>query len=81
MAKEYGNPSPRARRAWKLPDLGLCRAIRFGASDHMIYCLRDDAGNCRYALRFGSGFFCHHPKRAEIVAHTSTTAGDGFKIQ
>ncbi len=38
----------------------------------MIYCLGENADNCRYSLHFGSRFFCHHPNRAEIVTRTRT---------
>lgn len=56
---------------WQVPDCAFCRAIRFGGEDDMVYCLMEDAHRCGYALRFGSGFFCHHPKRGEIMAQTT----------
>jgi hypothetical protein len=41
----------------------------------MIYCLMEEAQDCGYALRFGSGYFCHHPRRCEIVVRTKVKAG------
>lgn len=50
--------------------------MRFNHDDDMIFCLRDDVRDCGYAFRFGSGFFCHHPKRGEIVAQTNAHSGE-----
>ena len=73
MAKTAGNQSKRPQ-TWRMPDLAFCRAMRFGQGDDMVYCMNEDADNCGYALRFGSGFFCHHPRRGEIVARTKAKA-------
>ena len=52
------------------PNLPACRAIRIGNGAAMVYCMGDNAANCGYSLRFGSGFFCYHPKQNEIVTRT-----------
>jgi hypothetical protein len=75
MAKKAGNQS-QCPRSWRLPNLAFCRALRFGQSDDMVYCMNENADTCGYALRFGSGFFCHHPKRGEIVARTKAKADE-----
>jgi hypothetical protein len=62
----------RPRQSSLPSEISVCRAIRFGGDDGLIYCLQAEAGRCGYALRFGSGYFCHHPKRLEIVARTKT---------
>ncbi len=58
---------------WRVPEIANCRAMRFGANDDIVYCLRDDARSCGYALAFGPTFLCLHPKRGEIVAQTLTS--------
>lgn len=69
MSELESNQLERRQRC-SAPDVTTCRAMRVGKNDDMVYCLRDDAANCGYALRFGSGFFCYHPKQREIVTRT-----------
>ena len=69
MAKR-GEFQSRPCPTWQVPNITDCRALRFGSDDDMAYCLREDAHRCSYALRIGSGYFCHHPRRREIVART-----------
>ena len=43
------------------PDLGQCRVASIG-SDTYVECLCAGPNDCRYALPFGYGFLCQHPK-------------------
>ncbi len=69
MATRSGN-EPVGEPTWRVPDIANCRAVRFGLNDDIVYCLRDNARSCGYALAFGRSFLCLHPKRGEIVART-----------
>jgi len=73
MAKKASKQSARRQSGSGL-DIAVCRAMRFDHDDEMVYCLLENVRNCDFALRFGSGFFCHHPKRGEIVARTKAQA-------
>jgi len=46
--------------------------MRVGKGADMVYCLRRNAADCGYALPFGSGFFCYHPRQNEIVTRTKS---------
>jgi hypothetical protein len=61
-------PEP-GRQTWSSPNVGFCRARRFGVSD-VVFCLMDDGHNCGFAIRFGQGVFCRHPDREKIIART-----------
>lgn len=71
MLKNFCIHSERLR-SFRAPDLPACRAMRVGKGADMVYCLRRDASDCGYALRFGSGFFCYHPRQNEIVTRTKS---------
>jgi len=45
-------------RAHDFPDPSACRTLYI--SKYYWQCLTRDAGDCRYALRFGSERFCKH---------------------
>lgn len=45
-----------------------CSAKELGAGD-LVDCLVENPV-CRWALAFGYGHFCHHPRRSEIVSRT-----------
>lgn len=55
------------------PDVDLCAAKDTGAGD-LVDCLA--AHPCRWALPFGHGRFCRHPRSGEIVTLTATRKGD-----
>ena len=65
--KDRSRPEPKPARTF--PDVAICRAKPSGFGDYAD-CLVDDPRSCRYALSFGDGYLCRHPKRAEIVART-----------
>lgn len=54
----------------ELPDLASCRGDHI--ADGLVACLVKTAANCPYALRFGYGYFCQHPQRLKIAAHSKT---------
>ncbi len=47
-------------------DAETCRARDLGI-DNLVECLVKDP-TCNYAISFGTGFFCDHPRRKEIAA-------------
>ena len=60
-----------SEQTWRVPDIATCRAARLGHGDEIIYCLMENAQTCGFSLRLGAGFLCLHPKRRQIVAHTT----------
>lgn len=62
-------------QTWRVPDIATCRAVRFGHGDEIIYCLMENSQTCGFSLRLGGAFLCLHPKRREIVAHTTFEPG------
>jgi hypothetical protein len=52
-----------------LPDLAICRARTVRLTDYAD-CLVEKPFECPYALSFGYGVLCRHPRRDEIVART-----------
>jgi len=52
----------------KLPDPAVCRARQI--HDELVECFVEQAVECKYALRYGFGWFCRHPQRHGIVART-----------
>ena len=62
--------------ARRLPDAALCRVRKsFG---EYYDCLVSDPGSCRYALSYGSSFFCLSPLvRAKAAAKDSPSSGSG----
>jgi len=65
MSTTSSEPGPER----KLPDPAICRAKRAGFGDYAD-CLVHLPVECGYALRFGEGYFCQHPQRADIIART-----------
>jgi hypothetical protein len=53
-----------------LPFSKNCRAKLIGISTVALECLVPAPQNCGCALRFGNAYFCFHPNRWEIAAHT-----------
>lgn len=51
-----------------LPDLAACRALRVLPT--LVECLVMKGHLCPYSTPFGSGLFCEHPERDQIVART-----------
>jgi hypothetical protein len=64
----------RLSAARNLPDVSVCRAEPAGFADY-VDCRVEHAFQCRYALRFGHGFFCQHPQRNEMARRTPASVG------
>jgi hypothetical protein len=62
-----------------LPDSENCRAKGFSSSDYeLVNCLVEHP-LCNFALHFGSGLLCRHPRRKEIVERTKAMLDDSAK--
>ena len=46
-----------------------CRAVNIGVSG-FAECLCEGPNNCAFALPFGYGFLCQHPRMSEIIENT-----------
>lgn len=56
--------------AGKVFEIEKCRAKENGAGD-LVDCLAlEQVHLCGYSLAFGSGYFCKHPRRDEIIENT-----------
>lgn len=53
----------------KLPDMESCRAKKVTDDYELVDCLIEHP-LCKFALAFGYGYFCRHPRRREIVERT-----------
>jgi hypothetical protein len=53
-----------------LPDVENCRAKRVTYDYELVDCLIEHP-LCEFALAFGYGYFCRHPRRKEIVERTA----------
>jgi len=63
---EPNNDKPRLR---VLPDPAICRARLYGVGV-LVDCLVDHPRECKFALSFGTVFFCQRPDRHQIAART-----------
>lgn len=63
----FTRPHPDPDR--KLPDPAICRAHQINYTN-LYGCLVNEPVDCKYALKFGGGFLCRHPERAQIAANT-----------
>ena len=68
---EKPNP-PVASREPKsdLPFPETCRARSLWSINESAECLVPPPQHCEYVLSYGSHFYCHHPRREEIVIRT-----------
>ena len=57
-----------------LPHWTICRARDINLAGFAECCVSQPWG-CRYAIGFGNGYFCKHPRREEIIAKTLNEAG------
>lgn len=59
-----------------LPDSKTCQAKQTTCLDYeLVDCLIEHP-MCRFALSFGFGYFCQHPRRKEIVERTKASPKD-----
>jgi len=70
MNGEAFNNSKQSGVKPELRDPAVCRARQI--HDDLVECLVEQAVECKYALRYGFGWFCRHPQRHEIVSRTKT---------
>ena len=70
MAGESGGEFHTLR---KLPNPAVCRGEIVGA--RLVECLVEGPEDCPHALAYGCGFFCLHPQRKRIAAHTEGKGG------
>jgi len=54
--------------ASKVFETEICRVKATGAGD-LVDCLMEKARFCQFALPFGYGYFCQHPRRNEFVEY------------
>ena len=47
----------------RLPDPEICRTRHLGPSLDLSKCLVENSNGCVYAVRYGSGVYCHHHDR------------------
>ena len=65
--------------AWRdagLPDSENCRAKRVVDRDYSLVDCLIEHPLCKFALYFGSGVLCRHPRRKEIVERTKAMFDD-----
>ena len=72
LGKQTGTPSESGGPQDKGLPQGMleCRARRIGVAD-LVECLAKQPTHCKFSLSFGHSFFCRHPQRLEIAAHTA----------
>lgn len=64
-----------------LPDGETCRAKQTTCLDYeLVDCLIEHP-TCRFALSFGFGYFCQHPRRKEIVERTRSLPNNEEHLQ
>jgi hypothetical protein len=49
-------------------EIEKCQVKARGASG-LVDCLMEKAGFCQYALPFGYGYFCQHPRQKELAEY------------
>lgn len=82
----FGQPSETAGQAMKtsaqgfdkLPDMEHCRARNRDYDYELVDCLIEHP-LCEFALAFGYGYFCRHPRRKEIVERTKAALNGSEK--
>ena len=47
----------------RLPDPEICRTRHLGQTLDLSKCLVENPNSCVYAVRYGSGVYCHHHDR------------------
>jgi len=73
MPKANDKPEPLASAAEVKsypPVAGRCRARSMWSINEAAECLVPPPQNCEYVLASGERFYCHHPRRQEIVVRT-----------
>jgi hypothetical protein len=70
-ANDKQEPSAAASGAKSpLPFAETCRARSLWSINESAECLVPPPHNCDYVLNDGGHFYCHHPRRQEIVIRT-----------
>jgi hypothetical protein len=77
--ESFGQPSETAGEVMEtnaqgfgeLPDMESCRAKKVTDDFELVDCLIEHP-LCEFALAFGYGYFCRHPRRKEIAERTKT---------
>jgi len=57
------------------PFADSCRASSLWSINESAVCLVPPPQNCEYVLERGNHFYCHHPRRQEIVIRTLKIIG------